>query len=365
MSDFAKTRAVFLAGIQSGLHPGAQLFVSHSGEVLIDEAFGEARVGVAMQRESLMLWFSAGKPITAAAIGQRVERGRLDWETCVAEVIPEFAAHGKEAVTIRHLLTHTAGLRPAEALDTALGWDERVARICALSLEPDWIPGQRAGYHISGTWHLLGEIVRRISGRSLDSFVREKIFHPLGARSSALVLRNEEVSTHENRVAFVYDTSVNTPPPKQEWNSMDGLTRCVPGGSARGPVRELARFYEALRRGGENILRSETVRAMTSRQRTGMFDETFQFRMDCGFGFILNSNRDRVQMPYGYGRHASRETFGHSGNQSSCAFCDPLHQLVVAWACNGLPGERAHQQRQRAINNAIYEDLELTTSSPE
>lgn len=365
MSDFAKTRAVFFNGIQSGLQPGAQLYVSRSGEVLIDEAFGEAREGGVMQRESLMLWFSAGKPITAAAIGQLVERGRLDWETRVAEVIPEFAIQGKEAVTIRHLLTHTAGLRHAEALDPALEWDERVARICALPLEPDWIPGRRAGYHISGTWHLLGEIVQRISGQSLDSFVREKIFHPLGARSSALALSGEEVSVQEKRIAFVSDTSAAAPQLKHEWNSMDGLTRCIPGGSARGPVRELARFYEALRRGGESILRSETVQALTSCRRAGMFDETFQFRMDCGLGFILNSNRDSVQMPYGYGRHASRDTFGHSGNQSSCAFCDPLHQLVVAWACNGLPGERAHQQRQRAINNAIYEDLELTTSSPE
>jgi len=90
-----------------------------------------------------------------------------------------------------------------------------------------------------------------------------------------------------------------------------------------------------------------------------MFDETFQFKTDCGFGFILNSNRDGFQMPYGYGRHASRETFGHSGNQCGCAYADPQHQLVVAWVCNGQPGERNHQRRQRAINNAIYEDLGL------
>ena len=361
MSDLARTRAVLLGGVQSGLHLGAQLYVSRSSEVLIDEAFGQARAGVTMQRESLMLWFSAGKPITAVAIGKLVEEGRLDWETRVTEIIPEFAASGKESVTVRHLLNHTAGLRHAETLDVALGWEERVARICALSLEPDWIPGQRAGYHVSGTWLLLGETVQRISGSTLDAFVRENIFQPIGARFSALARSEEAVHTQENSIALVSDTSGPIPRPLQEWNSADGLTRCIPGGSARGPVRELGRFYEALRRGGESMLRRETVQAMTSRQRAGMFDETFQFRTDAGFGFILNSNHDGVQMPYGYGRHASRETFGHSGNQSSCAFCDPSRDLVVAWACNGLPGERAHQQRQRAINNAIYEDLELVT----
>jgi CubicO group peptidase (beta-lactamase class C family) len=64
-------------------------------------------------------------------------------------------------------------------------------------------------------------------------------------------------------------------------------------------------------------------------------------------------------MPYGYGRKASPNTFGHSGNQSSCAFADPVHRLAVAWLTNGMPGERRSQQRQRAINNAIYEDLGL------
>jgi CubicO group peptidase (beta-lactamase class C family) len=64
-------------------------------------------------------------------------------------------------------------------------------------------------------------------------------------------------------------------------------------------------------------------------------------------------------MPYGYGKYASAKTFGHSGSKSSCAFCDPDHQLVVAWVCNGMPEESKHQARQRAINEAIYEDLNL------
>lgn len=359
MNDFHRTFNAIESGIREGLHLGAQLCVCRNGEVLIDEALGNARGGVAMRTESLTLWFSAGKPITAVAIGQLVERGLLKWDTRVAEVIPEFTRHGKEPVTLRHLLTHTAGLRNADVIDNALSWDEQIARICELPLEENWIPGERAGYHISGTWQLLGEIVRRVSGQPVDEFARANIFLPLGMRDSWLALSVEEVSQYGERIAFVYDTSAGSAQPKREWNDEDGLTRCRPGGNVRGPVRELASFYEALLNGGKNILQPETVRTMTSRQRAGMFDETFQFKMDWGLGFILNSNRDGFQMPYGYGRHASRETFGHSGNQSSCAFADPHHRLVVAWACNGLPGERKHQQRQRALNNAIYEDLGL------
>lgn len=371
--DFRRTRDAIESGIREGLHLGAQLCVCRDGAVLIDEAFGNARDGVAMRTDSLTLWFSAGKPITVVAIGQLVERGRLKWDVPVAEVIPEFAHNRKEAVTVRHLLTHTAGLRNADAIDSSLSWDEQIARICDLPLEENWIPGERAGYHVSGTWQLLGEIVRRVTGQPVDEFARANIFLPLEMRDSWLALgvhpsgcsspdtlkrgHRTRAEDYADRIAFVYDMSGGTAQPKQEWNSEDGLTRCRPGGNVRGPVRELARFYEALLNGGENILQPDTVRTMTSRQRAGMFDETFQFKMDWGLGFILNSNRDGFQMPYSYGRRASHETFGHSGNQSSCAFADPHHKLVVAWVCNGLPGERKHQQRQRAINNAIYEDL--------
>jgi CubicO group peptidase (beta-lactamase class C family) len=99
---------------------------------------------------------------------------------------------------------------------------------------------------------------------------------------------------------------------------------------------------------------------LVTRQRRGLFDETFQHIVDFGLGFLINSNRYGPEsVPYGYGRHASEETFGHSGSQSSSAFADPVHSLVVAWVFNGRPGERLHQRRARELNTLIYEDLEL------
>jgi CubicO group peptidase (beta-lactamase class C family) len=361
VTNFERSREIIQTGVRDGIHPGVQLFVSQDGEVLIDEAFGESRQGVPMERDSIMLWFSAGKPLTAVAIGQLVERGQLSWHTRVAEIMPEFAQNGKEAVTLWHLLTHTAGMRNADDGQGTTA-DEKLAWIYVQPLEPDWIPGERAGYHVKASWQVLGEIVRRLSNKPVEEFLRTEIFLPLGMQNSSLALAESEVQQLGNQLAFVYDTGSGTPQPKEGWNSLEGFTRARPGGSARGPVRELGRFYEALLNAGENILRPETVELMTTRQRAGMFDETFQFKMDWGLGFILNSNRDGFQMPYGYGRHASAETFGHSGNQASCAFADPEHRLVVAWACNGMPGERKHQQRQRGINNAIYEDLGLSRS---
>jgi CubicO group peptidase (beta-lactamase class C family) len=137
-----------------------------------------------------------------------------------------------------------------------------------------------------------------------------------------------------------------------------------PGGSGWGPMRELGRFYEMLlfrgQREGMRLLSVQTVEALTSRHRVGMYDEILQHIIDWGLGFIIDSNMYGADtVPYGYGSHCSPRTFGHSGNQSSAGFCDPENGLVVAWVFNGTPGERRHQQRARAMNTAIYQDLNL------
>jgi CubicO group peptidase (beta-lactamase class C family) len=112
--------------------------------------------------------------------------------------------------------------------------------------------------------------------------------------------------------------------------------------------------------GGRRILRPETIHALTSRQRVGMYDQTFKHVIDWGLGFIVNSNRYGIDtVPYGFGRYAGESTFGHNGFQSSTAFADPEHQLVVAVVCNGACGDAAHDRRMRAIDAAIYQDLGL------
>ena len=97
-----------------------------------------------------------------------------------------------------------------------------------------------------------------------------------------------------------------------------------------------------------------------------MFDQTFQHKVDWGYGIIVNSNQYGAEtVPYGFGRHASENTFGHGGAQSSVGFADPQHQLVVAAVANGCPGEELHNERFRELNSAIYEDLGLVNQQPE
>src|SRR5436305_12531231 len=150
--------------MDEGVHLGAQLHVTLRGEVVADAALGENRPGEPLTPDHLMLWLSATKPVAAVAVAQLWERGRLELDDPVARHLPEFAAHGKEKITLRHLLTHTAGIRMLDTGWPAASWEEIVARIAASKPEPRWVPGRKAGYHLASSRFILGQVVRRLSG---------------------------------------------------------------------------------------------------------------------------------------------------------------------------------------------------------
>jgi CubicO group peptidase (beta-lactamase class C family) len=357
-----RTTAVIRQGIADKLHLGVQLYVSIGGAPVADVCVGEIRPGIPLSSDTLMLWLSSCKPVGAVAIAQLWERGTLDLDDRVSRFIPEFGVHGKDPVTIRHLLTHTGGFRFAGRYDRDATWEEIIASICDAALERGWIPGARAGYHPSSSWYILAEIVRRVDGRVYSRFVREAIFEPLGLFDSWIEIPEDRRRGYGDRIGVLYSRD-GVPHSAEENGEAVGRTY-NPGGSGRGPVRELGRFYEMLlARGGSGnarILSPQATEALTARHRTGMLDETFQHRMDWGLGFILDSKmHNGAAPPYGYGPYASPRTFGHSGSQSSCAFCDPERGLIVAWAANGMPGEPRHQARARLLNAAIYEDVGL------
>jgi CubicO group peptidase (beta-lactamase class C family) len=359
------TRQALEEGIHEGLHLGAQIYVSRRGEAVGDGAVGEDRPGVPLTGEHLMLWLSSTKPVGAVAIGQLWERGRLELEDAVAQHIPEFAANGKEGITIRHLLTHTAGIRMLDVGWPQEPWERIIARICAMKPEPRWVPGEKAGYHTASSWFIVGEIVRRVDGRSFDRYAREEIFGPLGMRDCWVGMPMDRYLAYreEGRIGAMWDTEKPGPPP-HDWDTPERCTSINPGGNGYGPMRELGRFYEMLLgRGsfaGRRLLLPQTVEAFTTRQREGMVDATFKHVLDWGLGFIVDSKRYGADtVPYGYGHSASDRTFGHSGYRSSTAFADPEHGLAVALAFNGTPANGRHERRIRAALDAVYRDLGL------
>lgn len=169
--------------IRANSERGVQVSVRRHGEVLVDLALGSADPagGRPLTPDTPVFSWSVAKGITATAVHVLVQQGRLDHDTAVADIWPEFAAHGKGGITVRHVLTHTAGV-PAVPMDTTVenlaDWDHMCAAIADET--PWWEPGTRTGYHAYTYGFILGEVVRRASGRRISAVVRDEVAAPLG-----------------------------------------------------------------------------------------------------------------------------------------------------------------------------------------
>jgi CubicO group peptidase (beta-lactamase class C family) len=340
-------------GIADGTQIGAQLYVSRDGKVVADCALGEARADVPMTTDTLMNWFSMTKAVTALAVAQQWEAGAIDVDVPAARYVPEFGANGKDEITLRHLLTHTAGIPNADGMLQGEAWREsridNLARIYAA--RPEYPAGTRAGYHAAAGMTVLGEVVARVTGVPYERYVRECIFEPLGAPDCWVGMREEQYAAYGDRIGFMHATSDDGPQPVPRINSARSAATPMPGAGGRGPMNQLGRVFEALVSGGAPLVSPVTLAAISARHRTEMLDETFGIVIDWGLGFAVDTSA--------MGRHCSRRAFGHGGHLSSVAFCDPEHGVVVAVVCNGMPTRERHHRRLDAISNAVYVDLDL------
>lgn len=354
MSDrWSRTRAVLEDGIHQGLHTGAAVAIA------LDGGFHSFELGSLATRPGgpLPLWLSAAKPLTVAALARLHDAGRLDWDDPVTRWIPEFGGGGKDALTLRHLLTHTGGFRGADQSDPRLDWDSSVAHACAAELEPGWVPGETAGYHANGSWFILGELLQRATSLDFNHVLRREVIDPLDLGEGWFGLDPGQQATFSGRLVPMLRTGRQGGQPDPILNDPLVISRVRPGSGLRAPATFLCRLYQALLAPPENWLAARTLAECVARQRSGKHDRTFLATVDFGLGFVLNTPQPGGRpMPYGYGAHASPRAFGHSGNQSSCAFADPDRRLAVAWVTDGMPGEPLHQRRQHALNTAVYED---------
>jgi len=294
--ELARTRAVLERGIAERWQAGAQLHVSREGE-RGGLALGLARPGAPMREDTLVLWFSSVKPLMSVAIGQLVERGLVGLDDPAARPLPEFAANGKDAITLRHLLTHTAGIPNAHRTWSRESWEEILAKICAAEIEPGWVVGRDCGYHVASAWYVLGEIVRRCDGRTYDRYVREAIFAPLGVDEFWVGMSAADHAAQRERIAHPYDASGGKLEPIEYWawtGSEEAVALCRPGGSGWGTARALGRFYELLLSGGaigdgSRVLASDTIACLTACALPGVLDRGFVTRLDRGLGFVLDS----------------------------------------------------------------------------
>jgi len=356
--DLSAVAPLLEAGIAADWHDCAQAYVSIDGESVLDIAVGESRPGRPLRTDDVMLWYSAGKPLTTVAILQLWEQRRLELDDLVAKFVPGWGA-GKERATLRHLLTHTGGfpMLRGDTFDRDVTYAEGVAAVAACPAE--WEPGTAAGYHASSAWRILGAIVESVDGRPVDQYVRDEVLAPLDVRDTSLGFSfDEQVQLGDRLVPVAWkghvlpkidaDGTLSMAPYRVDrlHNEPWHIAKVEPGGGSRGPAGSLARFYESLLGFGPRLLDPHTVDAMTSVHRYGMKDGVLGRRIPWGLG---------VQVEFTGG--TTRRAFGHGGMASSRALADPTCGLVMVVIANGLPNFIAAERRLFQVTDAVYSAL--------
>lgn len=342
---------------RTGVHPALTMCVRRHGAVVLDRAIGHARGNgpgdsadaekVLVTPETPLCIFSASKGVTAALIHLLDERGVLHVGDPVAEYLPGFARNGKEGITLAHVLSHRAGVPnvPEEVLDLDRIGDWEYQRELMYAAKPVHRPGKRQAYHAVSGGNVLGEVVRAATGKGIREVLAEEILDPLGFRWTNYGVAAEDVDA----VALNYPTGPVLVPPLSTFLTRalgthpDNATRMsndprflqavLPAANTVSTARELSRFYELLRRGGEldgvRVMDPRTIRRARVEQSHLEVDLSLGLPIGFSMGFMLG------------GRHLSlfgpdtAQAFGHLGWINILSWADPERALSVAMITTG------------------------------
>jgi len=367
---FARVRDAFQENFTTRGEPGAAIALSIRGKPVVDLWGGwkNAARDQPWRHETLVNFFSVSKALCTICVLRLVERGHIALDLPVAKVWPEFAQRGKEDITLRHILSHQSGLPslheplPAGAM---LDWNVMIEALARAT--PWWKPGSAHGYQVNTFGFLLGEIVRRVSGRSIGTVLREDIAQPLGAD----VHIGLPPSEHSRVAEYLWPaaTSQQTMPGPEDlmrfnayWNppgiSGGGYVNTpewraaeIPSTNGHGTARGVARFYAALGEGGQidglRIISEAMLTEATKEQSSGI-DLISQRPSRFGLGFQLT----QPERPLGPNPRA----FGHFGAGGSLGFCDPDTGVAFSYVTNDM-GPRWQNPRNKALIDAIYGSL--------
>jgi CubicO group peptidase (beta-lactamase class C family) len=295
--------------VESGTERGVQVAVYRDGRQVVDAVAGVADPagGRPVDPGTVFYNFSVVKGAAATIAHLLAERGLFDYDTPVAELWPEFAAHGKKAVTVRQVLNHTAGV-PGIPLDTTIedlcDWDKMCAAIADAELW--WEPGTKVGYHAYTFGYIVGEVVRRATGKPISQLLAEEVAGPLGvagelwfgmpaSEQHRLAPLEEEPGAAEQAAQMMASLPPDLPmfkasPPELFPNAAfgnrpDTLAADIPAGG-KTSARAIARMYAALlgEVDGVRLLTPERLAEATAISSSGT-DEVFGQPTAWGLGF--------------------------------------------------------------------------------
>ncbi|NNE75081.1 MAG: beta-lactamase family protein [Acidimicrobiales bacterium] len=328
---------------------GASAAVTVGGELVVDLWGGHRDLGrrLPWETDTIANVWSTTKMMTALCVLMLHDRGELSVDAPMAEYWPEFAAHGKDGVLVRHVMGHTAGLATFDDVvdDIAVfDWDGCCARLAAQA--PQWTPGDGSGYHAETQGWLLGELVRRVTGRTLGTFYRDEVAQPVGADfhigtddahfarvADLSTMRADIVSDHSRRSLSLVNTSA--------WRRME-----MPASGGHGNARSVVQALSALANGGiarsadggeVQLLSPATIERIFEVQADGV-DRVLGREMRLGIGYGLNT----PSAPLG----VNDRTIWWAGWGGSMCVIDLENNLVVSYVMNQMRNEADF----RAIN---------------
>jgi CubicO group peptidase (beta-lactamase class C family) len=346
-----------LALYRTGLHPALQLCVRHRGAIVLDRAIGYAAGNAPgdppdapkrrVTTDTPFRIYSASKAITAMIVHKLDEQRLLHVGDCISEYLPEFACEPRCHITISHVLCHRAGIPnlPRGLLDLdLLDQPDAVVRLLA-EMPLVGRPGRQLAYHAVTGGFVLGEVVRRASGRDLRSWLDKEIREPLGLRWLSYGVAPEDEG------ALAEDALTGLPPLPPLSNLLVRalgapvdqvlalardprfLRGVVPAANVVSNARDLATFFECLRNDGSldgaTLFEPRTVHRARSEQSWWELDLTLGFPLRYGLGFMLGADWLSLFGP------GTPHAFGHLGLTNVVGWADPDRELSAALVCSG------------------------------
>lgn len=394
--NFIEARNIFEKSISSGFELGGSVAVEVQGKKVIDLWGGhlDHSQSKAWEENTLVNVFSTTKGIAAICLLQLIEKGLLDIEEPVCEYWPEFSLNGKENIPVKYLFCHKAGLcgirEPLES-GAFSNWDLITAELA--KQEPLWEPGTAHGYHAITYGHLVGELLRRIDGRTIGQYFKEEIAEPLnldfwiGLPDSEFDRVSDIYPSKPGPLQYLFplltklprfvlpgrakflldfgDTSkpigaaFNNPPISSnrgmEANTKQWRNAEIPAANGHGTARSIAKLYGILANGGSrdgiHVLSPETIEKGRQTQSDGKDLVLGGMRTRFGLGFMLGT--ENVSMG------PNPNAFGHGGAGGSLGFSDPDNNISLGFVMNQMHQGVTAWKTATDVAESVYKTLAL------